>query len=352
MGGALPHKRVEDAEQIVQHYEKRIFDLEQLIQISKSLNAILDYNELMRAILSVSMGQMKSLGAGAFVKTELDGDEMLLHRSIEGFQVSGDTRYALSSRHPVVDVLAKAPFCFTLPEIRAAMAGASFEPLESLAPWAVTFLRGPHGINGLLFLGEPVTGEDLTVGDREFLSTVGNIAGLAVHNALLYEAATTDRLTKLKQRHIFREMLDREIRVCRSTAKPVSVVMLDLDRFKLVNDEKGHFCGDMVLERTAQILRRSLRKTDLAARYGGEEFVLLLPGIAVATAAQIAERIRRNVEEFRMSFHNEDVGVTISAGVAQFDPEQDTVPDDTVSRCDAALYRAKAAGRNTVRQAG
>lgn len=337
--------------ELLQTYESRIYELQQLIEISKSLNAILEYHDLIQAILSSALGYMKAIVGGVFVQESLHTPELKLHRSIEGVIPAHGRSYVLEADHPIIQYLGRTRQAVSFDELLEGT-GCSREglaPLSEFEPAAVAPLIGREELKGVLFVGSPVTGEDLMPVNREFLSTVGILAGVAVQNALLYEAATTDRLTGLKQRHVFDEMLAYHCRHPRPANHVVSILMLDLDRFKTVNDTYGHAAGDQVLATVADTIRGCLRQTDVAARYGGEEFVVLLPGVATNGATRIAERIRSCVEAKPLP--RMDTRVTISIGVSEHSSETAERPDDAVGRADDALYRAKRLGRNRVERA-
>ena len=160
--------------------------------------------------------------------------------------------------------------------------------------------------------------------------------------------AETDPLTGIANRRRFHQSLEIEcLRFTRSHF-PLSVLMIDLDFFKDVNDEYGHPVGDAVLRIVAQILLLSLRKTDLLARYGGEEFAVLLPETRVEGARVIAERIRRTVFEKPIVADGCEIRVSVSVGIASQVADSEAVPETLLKKADRALYRAKALGRNRV----
>ena len=162
-------------------------------------------------------------------------------------------------------------------------------------------------------------------------------------------SARTDALTGLANRRVFQATLEAEIRRSRRYRWPVTVLLLDLDYFKDVNDSHGHMLGDLVLERVGGIVRHAVRDADSACRFGGEEFAVVLPETAREGGYAVAERIRRRVEQaFRSRpVDGRDVPMTISAGLAAF-PEDGLHADELAARADEALYGAKHAGRNRV----
>jgi len=162
-------------------------------------------------------------------------------------------------------------------------------------------------------------------------------------------SARTDTLTGLANRRVFHETLDGEIRRSRRYRWPVTVLMLDLDHFKDVNDSHGHMLGDLVLERVGGTVRHAVRDADAACRFGGEEFAVVLPETAREGGYAVAERIRRRVEQAFQGrpVDGHDIPMTISVGLATF-PEDGLHADELVARADEALYGAKHAGRNRV----
>ncbi len=165
---------------------------------------------------------------------------------------------------------------------------------------------------------------------------------------LLEKWATTDPLTALFNRRHFFEMAHRELDRSNRQNSPLSFIMLDIDKFKLVNDQFGHLTGDNVLVMLAKILKQQLRSVDLCCRYGGEEFVLCLPDTHLEGAQDLAERIRLAVLSESLTSHDERTfSISISLGVAQ--NHQDENVEAILKRADSALYQAKDGGRNQTR---
>jgi diguanylate cyclase (GGDEF)-like protein len=167
----------------------------------------------------------------------------------------------------------------------------------------------------------------------------------------LAEQAITDELTGLKNRRAFDERLQEEFRRAQRYSDPVSLIMVDLDHFKNVNDRFGHQFGDLVLRGAAEQLRASTRDPDICARYGGEEFAVILPKTHLAGGLSVAERIWKYLgsREYPVPVPNgQPVKVTASLGVAFYPSKDVTSPDLLLRFADEALYRAKGAGRNTI----
>ncbi|AFJ55356.1 diguanylate cyclase [Pseudomonas fluorescens] len=173
--------------------------------------------------------------------------------------------------------------------------------------------------------------------------------GYREHLEVQRQKALLDPLTGLPNRAAWSERLDYEVNAWHQRGNSLSLAMLDLDHFKRINDGYGHLAGDKVLKIIANVLSKRLRPTDFIARFGGEEFVLLMPDSALADALAVGEVLREAIAACPFHFKGEPVTITVSMGVAQFQPGERS--DLALKRADEALYRAKAAGRNQVQAA-
>lgn len=171
---------------------------------------------------------------------------------------------------------------------------------------------------------------------------------LAIAKRKMEVMAMTDSLTKVPNRRYAFARLDEEWSVWRRTGRPLTIMLLDLDHFKQINDIFGHQAGDQVLVHTAKIIRSMLRSTDVVCRLGGEEFIVIAPNTDVAVAKTLSERLRGDVEKHQIQTVKLTRLVTISIGVA-VSTDQTVNENDLLHRADQALYRAKHAGRNAVR---
>ena len=187
--------------------------------------------------------------------------------------------------------------------------------------------------------------------ERGVLMTAAALLGVSIKNAELFrkvhENSIRDTLTGCFTRHHALAVIDGELRRARRTKLPMSLMMLDVDHFKDVNDRYGHPCGDNVLASVGQRLSSLLRVSDVKCRYGGEEFLVFLPESPLTGAYRVAEAIRRSLEENPVVWEDEIVPVTASFGVTAILPGERDI-GTIIARADAALYRAKQAGRNRV----
>lgn len=184
----------------------------------------------------------------------------------------------------------------------------------------------------------------------QILNILRTLVSAAMENARLFQLATMDSLTGLYMRRYFEIRLEEELRRVHRHRMPLSLIMLDIDFFKRVNDTYGHLQGDNVLCEVARIILDSVRvDIDLPCRYGGEEFIILLPSTPLDGACVLAERIRKRCEEHAFMMQDQPIQVTLSIGVAEMKNEDDFDRHSFIGRADAMLYAAKQGGRNQVR---
>jgi len=211
-----------------------------------------------------------------------------------------------------------------------------------------------------LLVGEEIFGE-LTLSrrrkftDREILLVEHLLCGLVnpLRNALTYldavRAALKDPLTGANNRAALDNILTREVELARRHRTPLSLIVMDIDKFKSINDRFGHAAGDSIIRAFSNVVSQVIRKTDMLFRYGGEEFVVVMSNTARHGALLLAERIRREVECMEIRVGKDALPVSVSLGVASLISNEDD--HALFERADAALYQAKSAGRNCVRLA-
>jgi diguanylate cyclase (GGDEF)-like protein len=167
------------------------------------------------------------------------------------------------------------------------------------------------------------------------------------HESLL-SSALRDGLTKLFNKRYLMDRLDSELKFAHRHQTSVSLLMIDIDHFKQVNDKHGHLAGDAVLASFAAALHKAVRNEDVVARFGGEEIAIILRAIGMEPAVQLGERLRRLLENTPVPFNDTQLRATVSIGVASFPTLPVETPEALVEAADKALYRAKHAGRNRV----
>lgn len=210
--------------------------------------------------------------------------------------------------------------------------------------------------NGTHVNGEPVDqrgrmlaeGDRVQVGDAVFKFTYQDRLEAEMQHSL-YTSAVRDRLTGAYNRAFFNERWAQAFSDSLRSKTPLSLILLDLDHFKQLNDTYGHVAGDAVLEAAARAMQRNVRLEDTLARYGGEEFVVVLPGATLREALAVAERLRRGVAEIAVPIGGHQLAVTVSVGVSTRRRTRPDTPGAMLARADALLYEAKSAGRNCAR---
>jgi diguanylate cyclase (GGDEF)-like protein len=192
----------------------------------------------------------------------------------------------------------------------------------------------------------------LPAGERKALGAAAAVMAIAVRNVQLIlatqEESMRDSLTGCFTRKYALDQLDRCMRLSRRSARPLSIVMFDIDRFKQVNDELGHLRGDELLRAVGQKLTSVLRSTDFRCRYGGDEFMIICPDTPVLGAQQVAECLRREIATLAIDANGTAQRVSASFGVAADVAGNEIDVEALIQRADAELYRAKHAGRNRV----
>ena len=328
--------------------ENRVGELQILYDLARTIASSLDLNEVLQRVASV-------------VPTKLNVPKFSI------MLLNGDGKLEVLKAHPPnvgsegLTFAIGEGVCGRAAELRKSWYVADLEKddvfrvrggaKERGCLLSVPMLRGDELLGVLNF--ERPRKTDFGPEEMEFFAAVADQVGLAVQNARLHERTValsiTDPLTGVPNRRYLFEQLDSEIARAGRFDHPLSMLMIDIDHFKHLNDTAGHAAGDDTLRRVCQLMRQNLRKVDTLARYGGEEFVVLLPQISRAEALEVGEKLRRSVAEGNLEHGKTQPGgkVTISVGVA-------TLPDDATDQAklvdcaDSALYASKRGGRDKV----
>ena len=204
---------------------------------------------------------------------------------------------------------------------------------------------------GVLNLADKIDGEKFTNEDIAVIELFRHLIGASIGNIKLFEKtqlqAKTDGLTGLVNHKTFYELLEKELRRCQRYGGQISIIMVDIDNLKSINDTYGHRAGDIAIKRVSRKIAACIRKIDVAARYGGDEFAIILPNTSIPDAVIAAERMIGEVSQTPIIWEREKIQLFISIGVGQY--EGDMRPEDITHHSDEALYAAKQAGKNTVR---
>ncbi|BDV43468.1 GGDEF domain-containing protein [Geotalea uraniireducens] len=332
--------------------EAEVVALKDLIEVARAVVSTLDLDTVLQAILSSAM-RFAGTPAGSIALYDNLRNELTLHAhegltaefvKNERWEVkpAGLNEHAITGGEILfIDDTAKTGF-FRNPIALA----------EGIRSLICIPLKIQQRTVGILYLDDFVP-RHFDPNKLKLLSVLASFAAMAIDNAQLHMKtqimAITDALTGLYNHRYFQQAFNRELNRAKRYGKLLSLIMLDVDDFKKFNDTYGHPNGDRVLAAMGDFLGEALRGADLAFRYGGEEFIVLLPETDFAMALQVAERLRRLVEERSGSVLDNVAthGVTVSVGVATY-PRDGETRGDLLKQVDDLLYRAKEFGKNRI----
>jgi two-component system, cell cycle response regulator len=332
---------------IVEELEKRVYDLKNLINLGLSLSSNLNFESLVESILYACIGQLFVERVAILLQVDLDKPDLYIHMS-KGYDRDPSQDVILKENSPLRAHLEANPEPVSIEHLREMPYGEEMEKLAILDPCLIVPMKSKNSLNGLLVLGPKMSSDDFSDSEKEFITNLSKFAAIAVENSRLYLMAILDRMTRLYIHHFFQERLIEEINRSGRSRYPISLIMSDIDHFKIFNDTYGHQQGDIVLKMTADIFKQQIRSVDIPARYGGEEFVIILPNTKLEDAIQVANRLRKTIEQTDYPGQDEPLHVTLSFGVAQYNPDKDRGSQGLIKRTDSALYKAKELGRNRV----
>lgn len=335
------------------YYEKRIYDLEQLIDIAKSFCSTLDFSNLLESIVYICMAQMHVLGAEIFVRDPITNDVLNLETAKA---MSTGKKLSIPVGSSICSFLLESQKPVTFAELKTMVTDDddSMQLLANLNPTLIVpLIEKNNHLSGILILQERIAIEEETTYteyEQNMIMSIASLATVAINNASLMEMSSTDMMTHLRLKYFFFNQLTEAIDKAFELKENIAVLMFDIDFFKKFNDTYGHECGDFVLITVANIIKSSLRETDIASRYGGEEFTVLLRKGNKTEAMKVAERIRKKIEGYDFVYNDQHLHVTVSGGVSVFDTEKNPVdlPNIFVNQADSGLYMSKNNGRNQI----
>ena len=340
----------ENSEATKNELDHKVFNLMTLQQSGKVLSSTLNLNELIT--ISIDM----------FIETVWSNKGVLLLQAdekpvleVKAFKGLSKEEVEELSKDPgetwAMTTIEKEKKPILAQELASQSCYQSYVTINKKLPFAVYVPMLKEGeLYGVVKIGPKINGESFTENDLEFFSTLSSQAVIAFENARLYSLAITDSITRLYVHRYFQLRLDEEVSRSRRYNSTISLLMLDIDHFKGINDNYGHQQGDLILREISKILKKNVRTTDIAARYGGEEFSIILPETTQADAKIVAERIRRDVSkcDFPSIIPGQPpLKCSISIGVAGFPLNADN-KDQLIQKADSSLYKAKETGRNKV----
>jgi len=329
--------------------DRKLYEAIVLSEIGRVARSVLELDETFTSVMGVVARVVDfSVGALAFVDGE-EAELLIAQQHAVSQAVVDDAKARL------LEAIAREWKGPPLKQVRA----RSFQPrLPASGPEEISlggFVSVPiltgGNLSGLLGVGGRSVLR-MSAEDQALLEKVANQAHIVTENSRLVQRlkhlAGHDGLTDLFNHRQTREQLQREFERVSRYAGSLSLLMIDIDHFKQVNDGHGHPAGDLVLREVARVVKEAVRAVDIVGRYGGEEFVAILPQTDVEEARLLAERLRKAVEALAVPVGNASVHVTISTGIASYPAPNVDTSDELIREADRALYRAKQDGRNRV----
>jgi len=354
VGRVWSFRDVTDRKRMAEENERRARQMAVLHEVGLELTAELNLNALLQSIAERALNLIGGRACNCYIyRPEAD---MIERVAIAGEELVLGGKMRQRGEGVVGQVFATgAPFIINDYHSWPARK-REYDSFPNRALMAVPVRWGEEFLGVLNILA--YTPHRFTEADRDMLNLFAMQAAIAIRNAKLYgkieQLSVTDELTALLNRRGFFQIAEREFERALRFGRPLSALMLDIDRFKAINDTHGHAAGDVALQALAECVRRNTRGIDVAGRYGGEEFVLLLPEIHLPGAVQIAERLHNSVAGLSIPISREngdvapaDLRITVSIGVAALSKDVPSLTD-LLGRADQALYRAKDSGRNRV----
>ncbi|MCG8571527.1 MAG: GGDEF domain-containing protein [Spirochaetes bacterium] len=207
-------------------------------------------------------------------------------------------------------------------------------------------LMGLDGVYGFIVLGKKVLDSEYSKSELKYMDCFINFTSISLQNNIHYRRAILDVKTGLYKHSFFMKRLEEEVAKIKRYQHVISIMMLDIDFFKKINDVYGHMAGDFILYEMAKIIKNAIRIEDPAARFGGEEFIVMLTECKSENAKIVAERIRTNIEESVFHYEDKEIKMTVSIGISEACHQNFHQHSTLIMQADMALYHSKRSGRN------
>lgn len=327
--------------------ERRMSELNTLFAISNAVNLFTDSEELLKFVLTHAIEVLEA-ERGSIMLLDDETDELVV-------KVASGGRYRVFTSTPVrlghgvcgqVALDGNGIICNEgFKDTRFRNFG-SLMPVEDINSLICAPLKFKEGTIGVLNIVNKRNGNDFKEGDLALLNLIASQAAVTIENNKLYELSITDGMTRLFVHRYFQARLSEELLRARRYGLSLSLVMIDIDHFKIFNDTYGHQVGDQVIQKVAQCIKDTVRTgIDIPCRYGGEEMSVILPETRAEEALQTGERLRENIAALIVPHSTGDLRITVSIGIASY-PLHSHDRESLIKMADKAMYLSKGAGRN------
>lgn len=330
--------------------DEKIAELEALNAISRGMNMVSDLDSVLRLILAKMVELLRAERGSVMLcneETEAMDVKLVLPEPQEGRPPSTAAKLRIGEGIAGLALRQGAAVA-----VADGHRNELFKPLLEHNANIRTLLCVPLIQNerriGVINITNKREGKSFTEADKQLAMTLANQAAITIENARNYTMAICDGLTNLYVHRFFQLQLEKEFERTRRHDKCLSLVMLDIDNFKSINDNYGHQFGDVILQEVAALVRKEVRTIDFPARYGGEEFAVVLPETDSEGAHTFAERLRKRIAAQSFCYHEKVLPVTVSVGVATHPRDHATCKEQLIGYADKALYHSKATGKNKV----
>ncbi len=331
------------------YYERKTWNLKSLVELSLIINTDLHIDHILDVVVLTCMGELMTESVGIFLPDKFGEYDFKLSKYKGEHTDINLNDFEINSSSKIIDFLNARPLPARIDNIKDNKELLSdVQKIKIFDTKVIAPLVIKTELNGILVLGKKLDGNNYSADDLHFIEILSHIVGIALENARLYEEATFDFKTGLYLYKNFKIRAHKEFARCKRFNEVFSLIMIDLDYFKKLNDTYGHNQGDMILKHLGKIISDSIREIDIPARFGGEEFIILCTETNKEQATILAERLQQKIRGYDFPGQNMPLKVTASFGIVEIDLENDKKLDDVMERVDVALYKSKQNGRDMI----